>query len=903
MLVTSLATAMELSQCGGKAIRLNKLLASGWNVPPGWVVTNQAFQLFRIAVEGDGGSANEQLALATPVPHAVLAEIQSALANRADADLFAVRSSAVGEDSQHAAYAGQLDTFLHVRPTIEAISDALRACWASYWSSRVLEYQRARGVRLQGMGVIIQQLVPGVISGVMFTRHPAAESDPASANAIWIEYCEGLGEALVAGRITPNRCIVHRPVHAGQSISQRSDETSPPAETSTRTLHPSALEALTLAADRIEALFDGPQDVEWTCDSGGRVHWLQSRPITTLRHSPSRNEHDSGAIQIWSNANLNENYPEPVCPLLGSIAQQSYYYYFRNLGTALGVASDRIAEVECELQFIVGTHKGRLYYNLTSIGKILRAAPFGDWLVSAFLDFVGASDDQSNRPSAKKLPSWTRRFSETRETLRIVWRAGRAMRRMRTGITEFESTVDAYAVRTRPERLNRASWEELLALWRAFFDIRFHQWLPASLGDAASMVGYGLLKRWLQHGSSEMDIHNGLLRGLRDIVSVGPAESLFALAQRVKASPKLQTIVRAEPGDRLWQLLQTDSRLEALRYEFLDWLEKWGFRCSGELLLTVPSYQEQPAVALELLRAYVLLDGDSPADQLLRQELEREEATDHVMQSLASIPIMKWLPWPRRDWVARRLLSWTQTAIICRERARLKQALLYQRLRRLALAIGERLVLAEILNAPADIFYLSFQEIEALLAGGSRWIDSTRSVVALRRTQLESQRSESPPETLRLRRGERLYEQSSAAEHPTGVSLEQSDSKPHAAVLRGIPACGGVIEGTARVLESVLQIDRIAVGDILVARQTDPGWATIFPLVSGIVLERGGMLSHGAILAREYGLPTVVAVPHATLRLAGNVRVRVNGDRGEIVIIDDNARESTLPDRTGETLS
>ncbi|MFO0868541.1 MAG: PEP/pyruvate-binding domain-containing protein [Pirellulales bacterium] len=907
MLIVPLSTPLELSECGGKAYHLRCLLEAGWNVPPGWVVTTAAFAQFQSACAAQGIAPQD-----TPVPATVVAAIREVLAEMPAGGLLAVRSSAVGEDSAQAAFAGQLDTVLAVPPQVEEVVAAVRACWVSYEGPRVRAYQAARGIRLRGMAVIIQRLVPGAVSGVMFTRHPTAAHDPRYADAILVECCTGLGDNLVAGRVTPaSRVLWRSSPAAAESLRPVPDHESQ-AEAVEFPLGAEPLAALAAAADRLESLFGGPQDVEWTWEAEGQLHWLQSRPITTgpaataaaqaneqparIRPAEVASSHDAGAVQIWSNANLNENYPEPVTPLLASIAQRSYYYYFRNLGVALSVAPRRIAEMEPQLRFLVGTHAGRLYYNLTNIRAVLAAAPWGDWLAAAFLDFVGTDDGVQPEATGAGARSWWGRVKEWAEVARIVWRAGRWALQLRKGVARFADRVARYATQTHPDRLDALSWDELLTCWRGFAEIRHHRWLEASLADAASMVGYGLLKHWLRREFPERDeasLHNRLLRGLRDVVSVGPAESLWELSRTWHNSPALLAAARQETAASLWARWESDPAWDEVRRGFRRWLDDWGFRCSGELLLTVPSYQEQPVAALELLRTYTLLDGAAPGERLAEQEQQRAAETQQLLGQLARRPCFRWFPWPRRDVVLRRLLQATQTAISCRERARLSQALIYQRLRRLALAIGRRFQQVGWLAAADDIFDLTWDEIESLLAGGSPLCDVAAELVRVRRDLRLAQALVNPPQDLRLPRGVAFDWRTltvtapQAAGDGVGIAPGTSRETAHAGqVLRGLGACGGQVTGTACVLEDMSQMERLVPGDILVARQTDPGWATVFPLVRGLVMERGGMLSHGAILAREYGLPTVVGIPLATQYLAGGVRVLVHGDRGEVHLLD-----------------
>jgi pyruvate,water dikinase len=291
-------------------------------------------------------------------------------------------------------------------------------------------------------------------------------------------------------------------------------------------------------------------------------------------------------------------------------------------------------------------------------------------------------------------------------------------------------------------------------------------------------------------------------------------------------------------------------------------------------MLTAPSFQERPEGVVEILRAYADVAGESPAERLYRQEAERQQETRRVQEALMRRPLTWFLPWPRKSFVFSRLLGWTQRAIGWRERARLKQALLYSRCRRIVLAIGDRLVEAGVFKQPEDVFYLTVQELDALLSGQSMFPGHTAALVALRRTAHAQLSRQQPPDTFSLATGSYWS--------PTYGSADRKDVplSSNGSCLHGCGVCGGVATAPAGVLESSTELHRLSAGDILVTRQTDPGWGPVFPLIQGLIMERGGMLSHGAILAREYGLPTVVGIPDATRRMTSGQVVTVNGDLG-----------------------
>jgi rifampicin phosphotransferase len=781
-MIVPLERATDAAAHGGKAFALARLLQAGLPVPPGFVL---------------GESCPARLAVA---PALALAQGQPLV----------VRSSAAGEDSAAASFAGQLESILHV-DAAHQLEAAVDRCRASRGAERVAAYERTRGVRLAGMGVIVQRQVDARFAGVLFTRRPEA----AGEDEMLCEYCEGLGDRLVAGEISPGRVALAR---TGGALRWELD-----LDSSARP-HAEAMARLAAAGRAAEKLFGCPQDIEWAIDADGRLWLLQSRPITALATALSPEV-------CWSNANVNENFPHPISPLLYSIAAAGYTSYFTGLGRAFGVSARRLERLEPHLRSIIGVQAGRMYYNLSSIHAVLRGMPFGVRLAGWFDDFVGATG-----PSA---PGGEWRVPEVLViAVSTAWQYAFLGKRLRA----FEATVDAYAARTAPTRVRAKSLVELRDDLRAFLDIRLRRWAGAALADAAAMATYGALKtvlaRWLPHENTGR-LHHGLLQGLDGLASAEPVTALWQLAQLKRTSPA------------------------AFESALADYLERWGFRFSGELMLTAPSFQERPEELLAILAHYAAEGIQPPAERLAMQKRERLASTRNVLRLLGRV----------RAALVRPLIAAAQASIGYRERARLKQALLYSRLRWVALAIGERLVREQRLTERDDVFFLTSAELDELLSGTAMFPHAVADLVAMRKRAHAAFADLQPADVLRAREGE--YPSWQAPRDRTASDAE----------LKGASVCGGKTSGRARVLSTVHEAHSLLPGDILVTRQTDPGWAPAFVAIGGLVLERGGMLSHGAILAREFGIPTLVGVADATTRIPDGATVALDGDLGVLDIV------------------
>lgn len=856
-------TSLDLNQVGQKAWNLARLAAAGLPVPPAFAVSAQALEQHLHDTRGLRADVDDIVAAlnrgdlhdgaAFAIAAATIAEriegasmpldvVEAVLAWRHAVlpGILIVRSSAIGEDGADASFAGQLDSFAGV-DSDEELLVAIRRCWASAWSARSLFYQMARHRPLGGVGVVVQSLVEARVSGVLFTRAPGFDADMHG------EFCFGPGEALVSGRVTPGT------IHAPRAIDVAGADgviTSWPDQPDARVTFDVA--RVVAVGRRIEAMSDGvPQDIEWCIDGDGHLHVVQTRPITAVAASPSAASSTSSSPSSstpprravrFSNANVNENFPVPISPFLYSIARKGYAAYFRNLGTMMGLEESRVAAAAPALSSMVGAHGARLYYNLSSLHGCLRLAPFGDWLISSFNLFVGV--DGGAAESSRLLPPRSL-LEESREALRFVVRGTMALAQASRRLPTFEREVDAFAAAAHPTLVPHLDDDALENLMRWFLDIREHRWGPAALGDVSAMIGYGALRSFLGRTMPDAaePLQNDLLKGLSDVVSGIPTQLLWDLGQQKRdGDPHFET-------NLAW------------------FLEAWGFRRSGELLLTVPTFQEDPTPVLALIEQLGGVSGKSPREITEGHARSREAKTEEVLSSTSLVlrPAL------------RGLLHFTRNAIGLRERARLKQALLYTRLRPVVLELGARLHGRALIDRPDDIFMLSIDEVLDHLAGVSMFGAFVGEVCTQRRDQHARLTMSVPPDAFAIERGHYL---DPAPAGPGSIPATPSEDMMATPAMTGTPAAAGHARARAAVLADVAEAARMTRGDILVTKQTDPGWGPVLFLARALVIERGGMLSHGAIIAREFGVPCVVGVARASSRIAHGTVLDVDGDRG-----------------------
>jgi len=849
-----LVAATDESLVGGKAYALGRLLRAGVAVPEGFVLTTGALDA-HLAAAADTATAltqrrgevaeQQEFLLTTALSPCVREALASLAAPLLALGPVVVRSSAVGEDGAAESFAGQLESILNVTDDVQ-LERAVRNVWASLRSERAEFYRTARGVPTRGMGVVVQRQVDARIAGVMFTMTSSGE--------MLVEYGAGLADKLVAGQVDPGRVAIDRATGASRQL-RRSDECS---------LTERQIEQLRLVGLAVETEFGAAQDVEWAIDGSGSLYIVQSRPITapvTIPVAPAAN----GRPVSWSNANVNENFPRAISPLLYSIASAGYTHYFRNLAVACGVSPARVRAMEPAFQQIIGVHGARMYYNLTSIHSVLRLAPFGDALTKSFDAFVGADGGAVETTQVGR-----GKVRQAGEVAVIAARATALLLRIGRRIDRFERTVDEFAARAEPSRLQPLSLLELRGLLAGFIEIRCHKWLDASLADGAAMISYGALERLLRGAGMDAAVHTSLLKAIPNVVSGEPVLRLWDLSRLVRRDPALTELFDTPDAQAVLDAVETDARFVEFRGAFQQFVDEWGFRCTEELMLTTPSFQEGPAPLVDVLRAYARSEGESPRDALRAQTEARERETRAVTSQLGAV----------RGAVLGALLPRVHAAIRYRERARLKQALLYSRCRRIALAMGDELVRQGTIAERDDVFFLTWQELLELTGGTAMFPGSVRRTIAMRRIEHARLSATTPPDSFTLAEGQYLDD-----EICDPIDANDAVAVLPGEVLPGTSACGGRVTGRATVLEGVTQASLLARGDVLVTKQTDPGWGPVFPLISGLVIERGGMLSHGAIIAREFGIPCVVGVRAATRRIPSGATVTLDADRGEVHVI------------------
>ncbi len=738
-----------------------------------------------------------------------------------------VRSSAIGEDSDDFSFAGQFDSFV-VENNINSVIEGIIKCWDSINSSRAAAYQRISGNKLQEMGVVIQQFVEADYSGVLFTQSPQ------NKNYTYTEYVKGGAEPLVSGKVTPLSFSTNGDLELIGEVSL-----------------PFNHKALLNAAIHLKKNFKKHLDIEWMF-SQNEFHFVQARPIKIVEKERIH----------WTNTNLNENYPTPISPLLYSIARDSYYHYFKNLSVILKLGKESIRNLEYDFSNTVGVFGNMIYYNMTSIHNIIAASPYKSYFQDAFNKFVGYKiEDASSKD-----------FSKKQSILQLGIRLILLNFSLASHVKEIETKVTGYAKKVDDAK----GLKELSLCFYEFLDLRFYQWYHASLADMFSMIHYKLLGSFTKriYGADHVGVHNGLIQAIPGLISNQPLFSSWEILKEIEKIRDGKEFFVNNNSELVLAYISNAPDWKEVNKLVENYLKNWGFRCSGELMFTTENYIESPRKFIELLQLYFKYGQEDPEVSISKMNDER-----HMLMkaSIKKIFLKRHILFPLSivETAALILLSHLcRNAILSRERVRYKQAQMYYNFKKVVFQIGTAFENKGLIENQKDILFLEYKEIGSLLASSSMFTDNFREIIAIRKENYKAESARTYPESFETGFGER----------PKKVDdylVKEIAGK----AFTGLAASGGKIRARVKVLGSVLEAEKIKAGEILVTKQTDPGWAMVFPIIGGLIVERGGALSHGAIVAREFGIPAVLGIENITEILKDNDEVILDGDLGKVQII------------------
>jgi pyruvate,water dikinase len=850
----------QVAAVGGKGAHLGELARmDGLRVPPGFCVTTHAYRrilsaspladdlidrLSRVGLEEHDAirslSAELRGAIeAIPIPTDVAAEITVALARLGDEVPCAVRSSATAEDLPTASFAGQQDSYLNVVGAA-AILRHIGRCWASLFTERAVTYRlrNAFDHRSVRMAVVVQRMVFPEVAGILFTADPVTGNRRVAS----VEATPGLGEALVSGVVNADRwtvrdgAIVDR-VIAARGLAMRATpegETRAEPLAATRREDPSLSDEqvlrLTNLGRRIEAHFSRPQDIEW-CLVDDEFHVVQSRPITTLFPIPAREDDEN---HVYISVGHQQMMTDPIKPLGISMWQLTAAGPMHEAGARLFVDATRALASPA-------TRPGLL-------ALIGRSDPLIGDALQAVLDrgdFIAPlPDDAPGTVPARGAP-------EPIETDPAIVAAL---------VAQNEASVAAMkreiATKSGPGLLDFIR-EDLLELKRLLFAPQSHQ------ATMAGMEATWWLNDHLQAWLGEKNAADTLAQSAPGNVTSEMGLALLDVADAIRPHREVVAFLERVPHDGFLDELPALPGGADVRDAIAAWLDRYGMRCPGEIDITRPRWSERPRALLPLILGNVR--HFAPGEARRRFDAGLEEASRkerELLQRLRALP-----DGAQKAAEVKAMIDRLRTFIGYREYPKYGMIRRYGVYKAALMAEAGRLVQAGVIPEIEDIFYLTFQELHD--ATRTRQVDP--ALVSGRKAAFLSHHALTPPRVL-----------TSEGEAVTG--RYRRDDFP-AGALVGLAVSAGTIEGRARVILDMAKAD-LAPGDILVTPFTDPSWTPLFVAIAGLVTEVGGLMTHGAVIAREYGLPAVVGVEQATRRIRDGQRIRLHGTEGFVEILE-----------------
>ena len=845
---------------GGKGAHLGELSRiAGIRVPAGFCVTTDAFQRIMATVPSIADRLDQLSRLdaddremirmlsaevresieAVTIPDDIAAAIVRALARLGEHAAYAVRSSATAEDLPTASFAGQQDTYLNVVGPAEILRHVGR-CWASLFTERAVTYRLRNGFdsRKVQMAVVVQRMAFPQVSGILFTADPITGNRKIAS----VEATLGLGEALVSGLVNADVYKVRDDEVVAKTITAKrlAIIASPEGGTEEKSIDPEQQErpALTDAevvrlaqlGRRIEAHFGSPQDIEW-CLVDEDFQIVQSRPITTLFPIPEAGDQEN---HVYVSVGHQQMMTDPMKPLGLSVWQLTTPRPMSEAGGRLFVDVTQMLASPASRSGLVET-----------LGK-------SDPLIrDALQTILDRGDFVPSLPDAG--PAWAPPGAgsaalETDAALpaELIDRSEASIASMKREIqTKSGAALLDFILADLQERK------------KTQFDPRSLQVIMAGM-EAAWWLN-DKLEAWL----GEKNVADTLTQSVPNNVTSEMGLALLDVADAIRPHPNVVAFLRrVEDEDFISELPTLEGGREA-RDAIQAWLDKYGMRGAGEIDITRPRWSERPTMLVPILLGHI--ENFEPGEAERRFEQGRREAftkEQELLERLRALPDGQ-----QKADETKRMIDRVRTFAGYREYPKYAMVSRYFVYKQALMEEAERLVRARVLREKEDIFYLRFEELHDVV----RRNEVDQDLIGRREAAFNSYRSLRPPRVL-TSDGEAVACAYRRGDFPAGA-------------LVGLPVSAGVVEGRARVILDMADAD-LEPGDILVTAYTDPSWTPLFVAIKGLVTEVGGLMTHGAVIAREYGLPAVVGLVDATRLIRDGQRIRLNGTDGYVELLD-----------------
>jgi phosphohistidine swiveling domain-containing protein len=821
---------------GGKARALALLADTGCNIPPWFAVTD------------DDNPLKDEI---------------TRCASQLGSTHFAVRSSARGEDGTEHSFAGQYDTFLYVNPT--HLIEKIQKVRQSNQSDHLKTYQSSKDISLAHRPTaLVQAMLTPDVSGVAFSADPVTgKRSHALVSGLW-----GTGSALVSGdadadawTVDDQYQIIHRTI-ADKSHQHTPDPTSEEGVTLTgnpdeKRSIPCLIDGQIIAVANMARMcadhFGCPQDIEWAIE-GEQLYLLQSRPITTLDHTPD----PDAPLTVWDNSNIAESYSGITSPMTFSFAERAYEHVYREFCKLLSVPQKRITDNDDIFPNMLGHIRGHVYYNLNSWYHVLAMLP-GFSINRSFMEqMMGVKE-----PMPDEVVQEILKKTQTTKT-KDTWALVKTMVGLIRNHHSLQKQIDAFyqrlnnALESPKKPLTDMSGQELTHHYQDLESQLLKRWDAPLINDFFAMIHYGVLKSLCEKWLGDASLQNSLLLDAGDIISAEPPRRIIAMAKQVAPHPSLTQLL-ADPHCPTNQKLTTLQEYPSIYQEYTNYLNDFGDRCLEELKLESPTVGDNPQSLLTGIGVMAVRHRKGQT-----QPPTEPAPTPDPTQPLHGIKrkVFHWV------------LKNAKDRVRDRENLRFERTRLFGRVRKIIVELGKRLHHDQILAHPEDIFFLTITEVMGAYDGATEL--ATLRPLCRERKEKQATCTTPPPDR---------FETRGPIAHYTHFTPTTQEEPYDGEQLLGTGACPGIIRGPVRVVTDPRNAT-LQEGEILVAQQTDPGWVVLFPAASGLLVERGSLLSHSAIVARELQLPCIVSIRNITTILKTGDTVEMNGSTGEIKILN-----------------
>lgn len=813
---------------GNKALQLFRLKDLGLNVPK-----------FLVLIPEDNWKNEIELAL-----FSYFKENQSLI----------LRSSANVEDSKDASYAG---LFLSViNPAREKINEAIELMLENAEKVQQSAYHTKGQIKLN---IIIQECINADFSGIYFSKNPVNSGEDA---LMLIQ--EGLGEELMNGTAnastyTLKEQSIEKNIHkqdyklvlntlSNGTTRVKLDSQSAPSD--------DLLMALFSESQKIEKAFLEKLDIEF-CVKSNQIYFLQARQITRVF------EEEKSPYILWDNSNIVESYPGISLPLTFSFIRGVYEKAYQNLAYFLGVSQSRILNNNHVFQNTLGYINHRVYYNLQSWYYMIALLPAYSLNARYMENMMGVKESFD-------LPSDFIR-SRSKAILELV----KVLIVLLFRLLFLKKTIDKFYSYTQNIfndynniDLRTKNSSELIILFKDFENKLLNKWQAPLLNDLFAMIFWGSLKNMCikVSGDSETTLHNRLLCGSRDVISTEPILLTREMVNAVYANLSLLNLFNNEdkPTILMQKIVSNKNEYADFNELFNNYIEKFGDRCIGELKLENYSYKDHPYLLIDIVRKQVLSSYEK-REQVIDLDLKIRHEAEQELKAYLKGKFVKKIVF---NWI----LNKARLTVSNRENLRFERTKAFGIVRRIFNQMGQNFFKQNSINEASDIHYLSISEINDFIYGTS-YQNQIKDLIQLRKSQVDASK------LLLNKTQERFYTSGIVYEcSPKFKDFEFSSE------LKGTGCCPGIVIGEALVVDNPNQIST-AKGQILVALSTDPGWVPLYSTCTAIIVQRGSLLSHSAIVARELGIPCIVGVDHLMDTVKNGDRLQIDGNSGKIIIL------------------